>query len=62
MPGPRINPSREKRIAHEIIVDCYTAKESAMSWYYYLDGRLMFTFTVCCTSFRPVSPLENGRL
>lgn len=30
MPEQRLNRAREKRIADEIVVDCYTAGESLM--------------------------------
>ena len=60
MPETRLNRAREKRIAHEIVVDCYTAEESAMGWYYYLEGRLSFPFTARCIAARSVSPLKKG--
>lgn len=60
MPGPRPNRAREKRIAHDIAVDCYTAEESALGWYYYLEGKLSFPFAARCLAARSVSPLKKG--
>ena len=60
MPEQRLNRTREKRIADEIVVDCYTAGECAMGWYYYLEGKLSFPFTARCIATRLVSPLKKG--
>ena len=60
MPGPHINRIREQRITDEVVVDCYTAEESAMGWYYYLEGKLSFPFTARCVAARSVSPLKQG--
>lgn len=57
---PRLNRAREKRIVDDIVVDCYTADERAMGWYYYLEGRLSFPFTARCIAPRSVSPLKKG--
>src|SRR4051812_9245439 len=54
------NAKREERIAKEILVDTYTAEEGAMGWYVYLDNKLSFPFTACCTAERAVSPLQVG--
>lgn len=48
MPDTRPNRTREKRIADEVVVDCYTAEESAMGWYYYLEGKLSFPNWLAC--------------
>jgi len=55
----RLNRAREKRIADEVVVDCYTAEECAMGWYYYLEGKLSFPFTARCVVTRSVSPLKK---
>lgn len=60
MPEQRLNRTREKRITDEIVVDCYTAEESAMGWYCYLEGKLSFPFTARCIAVRSVSPLKKG--
>lgn len=60
MPEQRLNRTREKRIADEIVVDCYTAEECAMGWYYYLEDKLSFPFTARCVAVRSVSPLKKG--
>ena len=60
MPQTRLNRIREKRIADKIVVDCYTAGECAMGWYYYLEGKLSFPFTARCIATRSVSPLKKG--
>lgn len=62
MPEPRVNRAREKRLADEIVVDCHTAEESALGWYYYLEGRLSFPFTARCIATRSVSPLKKGEV
>lgn len=35
----RPNRVREQRIAYEIVVDACATEESAMDWYYYLEGK-----------------------
>ena len=42
MKKPRKDPVREDRIHEEAIVDAYGPEETAMSWYYYLEGKLSF--------------------
>jgi len=42
MKKPRKDPVRENRIHEEVIVDAYGSEEKAMSWYYYLEGKLSF--------------------
>lgn len=41
-------------------MDAYRSEEKAMSWYYYLEGRLSFPFQARCSISRLVSPLEKG--
>ena len=59
MPEQRLNRTREKRIADEVVVDCYTAEECAVGWYCYLEGKLSFPFTARCIATRSVSPLKK---
>jgi hypothetical protein len=59
MPKPRANPAREHRILDEIIVDAYSPDERAMSWYYYLEGKLRFPFEARCMAVRKISPLKK---
>jgi hypothetical protein len=47
----REQPDREHRIVEEVIVDAYDSVERAMSWYYYLEGKLVK---------RQSSPLKVG--
>ena len=51
---------REERISMEIIVDSYGPEEQAMGWYYYLDGKMQFSFSARCVAQRAISPLEPG--
>jgi len=57
---PPKDPNREERIHEEAIVDAHGAEEKAMSWYYYLEGKLSFPFQACCFVNRVVSPLKKG--
>ncbi len=57
---PPQDPIRENRIHEEAIVDAYGSEEKAMSWYYYLDGRLSFPFQARCSVSRLASPLKKG--
>ena len=57
---PKQEPKREKRIAMEIIVDCYDRHEVAMGWYYYLDDKIRFPFQAKCIAPKVVSPLRKG--
>ena len=41
-------------------MDAYGAEEKAMSWYYYLEGKLSFPFQARCFVNRVVSPLKKG--
>lgn len=54
------NPERENRIRDEIIVDAYGPEEQAMSWYYYLEDKLLFPFHAQCVASVPASPLRKG--
>ena len=49
---------RDKRIAMEVVVDCYDRYEVAMGWYCYLESNLRFPFTATCISSRVISPLR----
>lgn len=53
---------REERIHDEAIVDAYGPEEKAMSWYYYLQGKLRFPFQALCIVSRAVSPLKKGEI
>ena len=43
MKRPKRDPVREDRIHNEAIVDA-GPDEQAMSWYYYLEGKIRFPF------------------
>jgi hypothetical protein len=60
MKRPAEDPVREERIRDEAIVDAYGPEEQAMSWYYYLEGKLSFPFLARCIAGRAVSPLKKG--
>ena len=60
MGRPRVQPDREQRIDDEVIVDAYDSTERAMSWYYYLEGKLHFPFAASCIARRQSSPLKVG--
>lgn len=60
MNKPRKDPVREDRIHEEAIVDAYGPEEQAMSWYYYLEGKLSFPFPARCTVTKVTSPLRKG--
>jgi hypothetical protein len=53
------NPVREDRIYNEAIVDA-RPEEQAMSWYYYLEGKISFPFQARCVAAKAVSPLRKG--
>jgi hypothetical protein len=59
MKRPRRNPAREERIHNEAVVDA-SPEEQAMSWYYYLDGKISFPFRAKCLAANAVSPLRKG--
>ena len=51
---------REDRIENEAIVDA-SPNEQAMSWYYYLEGKIRFPFSAKCITRNAVSPLRKGK-
>jgi hypothetical protein len=53
------DPVRENRIYNEAIVDA-RPEEQAMSWYYYLEGKITFPFRAKCVAANAVSPLRRG--
>ena len=53
------DPEREDRIYNEAIVDA-RPEEQAMSWYYYLEGKVSFPFRARCVVANAVSPLRRG--
>jgi hypothetical protein len=59
MKRPKRNPVREDRIYNEAIVDA-RPEEQAMSWYYYLEGKISFPFQARCVAANAVSPLRKG--
>jgi hypothetical protein len=59
MKRPKRDPVREDRIHNEAIVDA-SPDEQAMSWYYYLEGKINFPFQARCVAAKDVSPLRKG--
>jgi hypothetical protein len=59
MKRPKRDPERENRIENEAIVDA-RPEEQAMSWYYYLEGKISFPFRAKCLAANAVSPLRKG--
>ena len=59
MKRPKRDPAREDRIHNEAIVDA-GPEEQAMSWYYYLEGKITFPFRAKCVAANAVSPLRKG--
>ena len=59
MSRPKLNSVREDRIHNEAIVDA-SPDEQALSWYYYLDGKINFPFHAKCVVPNAISPLRNG--
>jgi hypothetical protein len=59
MKRPQRDPEREDRIHNEAIVDA-SPNEQAMSWYYYLEGKIRFPFQARCIAAKDVSPLRKG--
>lgn len=53
------DPVREDRIHNEAIVDA-RPEEQAMSWYYYLEGKISFPFRAKCLAANGISPLRKG--
>lgn len=60
MKKPRKDPAREDRIHNEAIVDAYGSEEKAMSWCYYLEGKVRFPFQAKCIASKATSPLRKG--
>jgi hypothetical protein len=60
MGRPREQSDREHRIVEQVIVDAYDSVERAMSWYYYLEGKLRMPFAASCIVKRQSSPLKVG--
>ena len=59
MKRPKRDPVREDRIHNEAIVDA-GPEEQAMSWYYYLEGKISFPFRA---SVSPRTPSRrSGRV
>jgi hypothetical protein len=61
MKRPKRDPEREDRIHDEAIVDA-GPDEQAMSWYYYLEGKIRFPFQARCIAAKDVSPLRKGEI
>ena len=59
MKEPKRDPVREERIHNEAIVDA-RPEEQAISWYYYLEGKIRFPFQARCVAANDVSPLRKG--
>jgi len=59
MKRPKRDPVREDRIHNEAIVDA-RPEEQAMSWYYYLEGKISFPFQASRVAANAVSPLRAG--
>lgn len=59
MKRPKRDPVREDRICNEAIVDA-RPEEQALSWYYYLEGKISFPFRARCVATNAVSPLRKG--
>jgi hypothetical protein len=59
MKEPKRDPEREDRIYNEAIVDA-RPEEQAMSWYYYLEGKIGFPFRAKCVAASAASPLRKG--
>ena len=61
MKRPKRDPLREDRIYNEAIVDA-RPEEQAMSWYYYLEGRVTFPFQARCVTAKACSWCPNWRV
>ena len=59
MRRPKRDTIREDRIYNEAIVDA-RPEEQALSWYYYLEGKLTFPFRARCVAANAVSPLRKS--
>jgi hypothetical protein len=60
MTKSKTNAIREDRINNQAIVDAYGSEEKAMSWYYYLEGKIQFPFSATCIASKGTSPLREG--
>jgi Calcium binding len=60
MKRPKRDSVREDRIYNEAIVDA-RPEEQAMSWHYYLEGKISFRFRARCMAANAVSPLQKGK-
>jgi hypothetical protein len=58
---PKRDPEREDRIHNEAIIDA-SPDEQAMSWYYYLQGKIRFPFLAKCIGANDVSPLRKSEI
>jgi Calcium binding len=58
MKRPKSDPVRENRIYNEALVDA-RPEEQAMSWYYYLEGKITFPFRARCAIANAISPLRK---
>lgn len=59
MRRPKPDSVREDRIHDEAIVDA-RPEEQALSWYYYLEGKIKFPFQAHCVAPNAISPLRKG--
>jgi hypothetical protein len=59
MRRPKLDPVREDRIHNEAIVDA-SPEEQALSWYYYLEGKINFPFKAKCVAPDTIPPLRKG--
>jgi hypothetical protein len=59
MKRPKARPVREDRIENEAIADA-GPDEQAMSWYYFLEGKIRFPFQAKCLAANAVSTLRKG--
>src|SRR4051795_5917912 len=59
MRSPTPKSRSKDHIHNEAIVDS-SPDEQAMSWYYYLEGKMGFPFRAKCLAANAVSPLRKG--
>jgi hypothetical protein len=59
MRRPKPDHVREDRIHNEAIVDA-SPEEQALSWYYYLEGKIDFPLQAQCVAPNTLSPLHKG--
>ncbi len=60
MPKCKADTARDDRIGNEVVVDAYGPEERAMSWFYYLEDRIVFPFWARCSKQAETSPLQKG--